>query len=107
MLDELLEPCFRLIMLVDKLTKQEIGAIGQQAASYGVPFVLVHSEKLPQLESDPDCIHVLEANGLIAKWLQNKSIVGAIVRPDHYVYSGITQASDAMKYIDLLISYFK
>jgi len=106
-LDELLEPCFRLIMLVDKLTKQEIEAIGQQAASYGVPFVLVHSEKLPQLESDPDCIHVLEANGLIAKWLQNKSIVGAIVRPDHYVYSGITQASDAMKYMDLLISYLE
>lgn len=104
MLDDLLEPCFRLIMIADSLVKQEIEAIAKLATSYRIPFILVHTAKLPQLQSESHCIHVLETKELITKWLQNNTVVGAIVRPDHYVYSGITQASDAMKYMDLLVS---
>ena len=104
MLDDLLEPCFRLIMIADSLVKQEIEAIVKRATSYRIPFILLHTAKLPQLQSESNCIHVLETKELITKWLQNNSVVGAIVRPDHYVYSGITQASDAMKYMDLLVS---
>jgi 3-(3-hydroxy-phenyl)propionate hydroxylase len=107
MFDDLLEPCFRLVMLADKLTERETETIERQAASYGIPVVLMHTELLPHIQSRPDFVHVLVAKELIKKWLQNASAIGAIVRPDHYVYSGITHASDAIKYMGLLISHLK
>jgi len=63
-----------------------------------LPIVLLVSNFLEALEYKNEClklIPVIEVNGAVSRYFQNRDLLGALVRPDHYVYAGFLELDGA------------
>ena len=105
LMDDLTEPCFRLVVLEEKISEYEILQINQQAIHLKIIILKLNGSFTTQTESPT--IEVIETLGIIRKWLNEAGCIGAIVRPDHYVYSGIVSSSKIVDCMSVLSSQLR
>lgn len=110
LMDDLLPPSFHLVLLAGMLDKPDLERICTAAKQLGVCVVVV-CEDLPEkmyvkefLEKAQPCqlLFVQETIPLIKKYLTGSSCIGALVRPDHYVYSGATNLKSVLNALTIL-----
>jgi len=94
LMDDLMEPCFRIILLADAINQEQIELISLKARAIGVAIVLMRDAHGPVSEGDGFIWEVTESSGVLKSWLQDSGCIGVLVRPDHYVYSGIRSAHE-------------
>lgn len=98
LLDDLLPSSFHLVILEDLLEESDLVKICIAANQLGVFVVLVHEDlhekkhkkAWPEKTRSHQLLHVQETIPLIKKYLTGSYCIGALVRPDHYVYYGAT-----------------
>jgi len=88
LLDDLAEPCFRLVM--DRACDSPV--LRAKAKALGVRVIVLGEGG------------VLERDGLVRNWLAGASLRGALVRPDHYVFGSFANAEQAALLLDMLQS---
>jgi hypothetical protein len=66
------------------------------ASQLGIFVVAVQEKILPDDSRPNQFLHMQETIPLIKTYLMNGSCIGAIVRPDHYVYCGVTDTQNAL-----------
>jgi 3-(3-hydroxy-phenyl)propionate hydroxylase len=93
LMDEVTQPCFRLVILEDKISENELLKINQQATSSNIKLIILRSDDSCDAKTESSSIEVIETLGIVRNWLNDAGCIGAIVRPDHYVYSGIVSSS--------------
>lgn len=88
LLDDHTGPCFRLVLdaTCDAPELREL------AASMGVRVFVLGGDGIQ------------ERDGLVRKWLAGSSALGALVRPDHYVFGTFATAGDAVGLLHMLQS---
>ncbi|QNI87849.1 bifunctional 3-(3-hydroxy-phenyl)propionate/3-hydroxycinnamic acid hydroxylase [Synechococcus sp. ROS8604] len=94
LMDDLMEPCFRIILLADAINQEQIELISLTARAIGVAIVLMRDAHAPVSEGDGFIWEVTESFGVLKSWLQESGCIGVLVRPDHYVYAGIRSAHE-------------
>jgi 3-(3-hydroxy-phenyl)propionate hydroxylase len=104
LMDDLTEPCFRLVVLEEKISEYEILQINQQAIHLKIKIIILKLNGSFTTQSESSTIEVIETLGIIRKWLSEAGCIGAIVRPDHYVYSGIVSSSKIADCMSVLSS---
>lgn len=98
LLDDLREPGFRLVL---DATVPELPAAVAAARTRSIPVEIVHGGGVPAHETG-GVTHVVERDGLLARWFAANGCGGALVRPDHYVYGAFASAADAVRLLDEL-----
>jgi 3-(3-hydroxy-phenyl)propionate hydroxylase len=101
LMDDLFDPCFRLVLLADSLTPFELAQVVDEARGHGIRVVLIRSA-LSGTQAGSHVCEVLESRGLIQHWLHQGQTIAALVRPDHYVYAGLPHASAIREGMDRL-----
>lgn len=96
LLDDLLGPCFHLVVLADCVDDLGLNRIRYEACQRGVLLVIVQEEALPEDTIHTQLRYVQETTPLIRTYLIDGSCIGAIVRPDHYVYSGLANVQQVL-----------
>ena len=110
LMDDVTDPCFRLVVLEEKVSENEMFQINQQAIYSNIKiFILkVDGSCVAQRQSSTiEIIEIIETLGIIRKWLNEAGCIGAIVRPDHYVYSGIVSSSKIVDCMSVLSSQLR
>jgi hypothetical protein len=93
LMDEVTQPCFRLIILEDKITENELLKINQQAISSEIKIIILKPDNSCLVQKEASSIEIIETLGILRNWLIEAACIGVIVRPDHYVYSGVASSS--------------
>jgi 3-(3-hydroxy-phenyl)propionate hydroxylase len=96
LMDDLLPPCFHLVLLADQVDPTDLDEICTASSQLGIFVVAVQEKILPKDSSPDQLLHMQETIPLIKTYLMNGSCIGAIVRPDHYVYCGVTDTQNAL-----------
>jgi hypothetical protein len=96
LMDDLLPPCFHIVLLADQVNQPDLDEICTVASQLGIFVVAVQEKILPKDSSPDQLLHMQETIPLIKTYLMNGSCIGAIVRPDHYVYCGVTDTQNAL-----------
>jgi len=94
LLDDLREPCFRLVL--DAAAPKEVReAVVAAARAHSVPVQVV-CDAGRAVEDSGAVTCVAERDGLLGRWFSANGCRGALVRPDHYVYGGFSSATEAI-----------
>jgi len=104
LMDEVTQPCFRLVILEEKISENELLKINQQAISSKIKIIILKSDNSNAAQTESSTIEVIETSGIVRNWLNEAGCIGAIVRPDHYVYSGIVSSSKMADCMSVLTS---
>jgi len=88
LLDDVTGPCFRLVTDAS-CDSPEVRAL---AARHGIRILALGNDG------------IRESDGLIRNWLAAAGILGALVRPDHYVFGTFASAEDAVRLLHMLQS---
>jgi len=107
LMDDLTEPCFRLVVLEEKISEYEILQINQQAIHLKIKIIILKLNASFTTQTESSTLEVIETLGIIRKWLNKAGCIGAIVRPDHYVYSGIVSSSKIADCMSVLSSQLR
>lgn len=91
LMDDLLGAVWRLVLVSDDRATQ--AACAAAAAAHGLPLLVVAAPAAVQPASE---WQVQEADGLLRDWLAALGLIGALVRPDHYVYGGFATPAEAL-----------
>ena len=102
LLDELLSPCFHMVVLAESTEESELQELCIAASRLRVEIVVVHEKILPHNSKHHQILHVQETTPLIKEYLMGSSCIGAIVRPDHYVYCGVANVKNALGALAIL-----
>ena len=94
LMDEVTQSCFRLVILEEKISKSELHKISQQAISSSIKIIILKPDGSCAAPTESSSIEVVETLGILRKWLNEAGCIGVIVRPDHYVYSGVVSSSN-------------
>jgi 3-(3-hydroxy-phenyl)propionate hydroxylase len=101
LLDDVVGYSFRLILRSDAVEKEIPESIRKTLAELdGVVLRLAEgssTRKIGDLEWS-----IVEADGLVDKWLRDHGLIAALVRPDHYVFAVARQSVDLGGMSDLL-----
>ena len=89
LLDDLIEPCFRLVVA----SPCDTPALRALAAAHGIRVIVLDATAVTAANPD-DALHIAERDGLIKAWFERSGTCGALVRPDHYVF-GAFASTDA------------
>jgi 3-(3-hydroxy-phenyl)propionate hydroxylase len=92
-MDEVTQPCFRLVILEEKISENELLKINNQVISSKIKIIILKSDNSYAVQTESSSIEVIETSGIVRNWLNEAGCIGAIVRPDHYVYAGIVSSS--------------
>jgi hypothetical protein len=92
-MDEVTQPCFRLVILEEKISENYLLEINQQAITSKIKLIILRSDYSCAARTESSSIEVIETLGIVRNWLNEAGCIGVIVRPDHYVYSGIISSS--------------
>jgi hypothetical protein len=95
-MDDLLPPCFHIVLLADQVNQPDLDEICTVASQLGIFVVAVQEKILPDDSRPNQLLYMQETIPLIKTYLMNGSCIGAIVRPDHYVYCGVTDTQNAL-----------
>jgi 3-(3-hydroxy-phenyl)propionate hydroxylase len=97
LMDDVLGPCFRLIVDGCGITQ----TLRLAAQTHAIPVVVVvDPEVMRGLTVEPEDCLVLEREGMIRRWFAAAGVCGALVRPDHYVYGTFNTAAEAAALMD-------
>jgi len=108
MLDDLCQANFRLILLVDRLDVEELQNFIAYVVSKRLNIILVQNDNPEHKYLYSNVAYVKESTPLIQHFLTTSSCVGAIVRPDHYVYCTFETLKNAKKQLtQLMVSLLK
>lgn len=102
LMDDLLSPRFQLVVLANLIDEHELAELSNAALKVDVEMVVVHEDRLPEKTESRQVLNIKETTSLIKDFLTASSCIGAIVRPDHYVYCGIGNAKNALSALTLL-----
>ena len=89
LMDDIMKPCFKLVLLEEKINENELPKIIHLSISSNIEVILLKLDGTRATERDPPLLEVTETLHILRNCLQAAGCIGAIVRPDHYVYSGI------------------
>jgi 3-(3-hydroxy-phenyl)propionate hydroxylase len=89
LMDDITKPCFKLVLLEEKINENELPKIIHLSISSNIEVILLKLDGTRATERDPPLLEVTETLHILRNCLQAAGCIGAIVRPDHYVYSGI------------------
>jgi len=78
--------------------------IKQQATSSKIKIIIFKSDDCFTAQTDSYFIEVIETLGIVRNWLNEAGCIGVIVRPDHYVYSGIDSCAKIADSLSVLTS---
>jgi hypothetical protein len=88
--------------LANLIDVHELAELSTAAAKSDVQMVVVHEDRLPEKSGNSQVLDIKETTSLIKDYLMASSCLGAIVRPDHYVYCGIENVKKALSALTLL-----
>ena len=96
LLDDVSGPCWRVVVAGGSgvAVKREIVAASNQQ---GLPAIAlgVDADDFPR-----DAVQVTEHDDLLGRWLAAAGCVGALVRPDHYVFGAFGSAQEAAQVLE-------
>ena len=104
LMDDVTDPCFRLVVLEEKLNENEMFQINQQAIYSNIKIFILKVDGSCVAQRQSSTVEIIETLGIIRKWLNEAGCIGAIIRPDHYVYSGIVSSSKIADCMSVLSS---
>ena len=102
LLDDVLSPGFHLVLLAEFINESELKELCTVAEIQHVEIVIVQGTSSPAASYHPQILYLQETTPLIKGYLAGSSCVGAIVRPDHYVYCGVVNIKNALGALTLL-----
>ena len=102
LLDDVLSPGFHLVLLAESINESELKELCMVAETQHVEIVVVQGTSSPAASHHPQILYLQETTPLIKEYLEGSSCVGAIVRPDHYVYCGVVNMKNALGALTLL-----
>jgi 3-(3-hydroxy-phenyl)propionate hydroxylase len=102
LMDDLLLPGFHLVVLANLIDVHELAELSNAAFKVDVEMVVLHEDRLPEKNGHSQILDIKETTSLIKDYLTASSCIGAIVRPDHYVYCGIANVKNALSVLTLL-----
>ena len=95
--DDLTAPCWRLV-ISGAITAPALAALVTVATHHSMPVIVVDDAPGPGGDT---ALRVSERDGLLRRWLHAAGCIGALVRPDHYVFGGFDSAAGAATLLDL------
>lgn len=90
LMDDLLGPVWRLVLVADDHVA--VHACARDAAANALPLIVVGPATGPLPEG---VYQVQETDGLVRDWLTGAGLMGALVRPDHYVFGAFATPAEA------------
>jgi 3-(3-hydroxy-phenyl)propionate hydroxylase len=91
LMDDVHGAVWRLVLVSEDRAVQ--AACASAAAAHGLSLLVVAA---PAAAPTPGAGRVQEADGLLRDWLGAAGLIGALVRPDHYVYGGFATPAEAL-----------
>ena len=104
LLDDVLSPGFHMIVLAALIDELELEELCFAVSQRSVQVVVVVENSLAEVGERDYVLHVKETTPLIKDYLIRISCIGAIVRPDHYVYCGVLNVKNALGALTFLQS---
>jgi len=104
LLDDVLSPGFHMIVLAALIDELELEELCFAVSQRSVQVVVVVENSLVEISKYENVLHVKETTPLIKDYLIRNSCIGAIVRPDHYVYCGVLNVKNALGALTILQS---
>ena len=102
LMDDLLSPRFHLVVLANLIDAHELAELSTAASKLDVQMVVVYEDRMPEKSGYSQILKIKETTSLIKDYLMASSCIGAIVRPDHYVYCGIEDVKNGLIALTLL-----
>ena len=102
LMDDLLLPRFHLVVLANLIDAPELAELSTAASELDVQMVVLHEDRMQEKNEYSQVLNIKETTSLIKDYLTGSSCVGAIVRPDHYVYCGIENVKNGLNALTLL-----
>ena len=102
LMDDLLSPRFHLVVLANLIDAHELAELSTAASKLDVQMVVVYEDRMPEKSGYSQILKIKETTSLIKDYLMASSCIGAIVRPDHYVYCGIENVKNGLIALTLL-----
>jgi hypothetical protein len=96
LMDDIEKFKFKVVMMLE----HQSFSIIQAFANLQLPILLLSAGTEEDFEFDASrsqLIHVYEVNQSVSNYLKAKNLIGALVRPDHYIYAGFRDMASAQK----------
>jgi 3-(3-hydroxy-phenyl)propionate hydroxylase len=97
LMDNLTDNAFRLVILANTMDPEEVTRIIPPSH---IVLQVIHTSPLKEF-TGPE---VVDKHNTLHSWFADAGCVGAVVRPDHYVYAAVTSFIDLRECLDSLCS---
>lgn len=96
LLDDVTGPVPHVVLLGDRVAPRDIAHVAARGRALGFTVVLADTPEVVRHVVPPGVIRVRDDDWLLPKLVGDADCIGAIVRPDHYVYAGLATIEEAI-----------